>query len=348
MCAQPTESWGVECKADNSPLTRADKAANKVICDALLARWPSIPIISEENEAVPYETRAAWSHFWLVDPLDGTKEFIKRNGQFTVRFRPVDPNSTPNAEQPPPAVQVNIGLCCGSKPVAGVVYVPAAEKPRMYYGVSGVAAFRQVESEIPAQIQVRPTHMMTGLVGCCARSSARDRAALSYDVLQVQKFTEADEGLTLVASASHSSPETEAFVAKYPGAQLKSLGSSLKLLMVAEVRKVSERRRAMCCIAPPAELVPLGHQLSRLSGASAFEVASRATIAPRARRERRTSTRDSRARRSGTRAHRTPSSTRQAARSCSTRVGRRSSARLVCARDPTSREGGGGVSWRAD
>jgi len=179
--AMPTESWGVECKADNSPLTRADKAANKVICDALLARWPSIPIISEENEAVPYETRAAWSHFWLVDPLDGTKEFIKRNGQFTV----------------------NIGLCCGSKPVAGVVYVPAADKPRMYYGVSGVTAFRQVESETPEQIQV-------------------------------QKFSEADEGLTLVASASHSSPETEAFVAKYPGAQLKSLGSSLKLLMVAE------------------------------------------------------------------------------------------------------------------
>jgi len=174
-------SKDIEWKADNSPLTLADKAANKVICDSLLARWPSIPIISEENEAIPHATRAAWSHYWLVDPLDGTKEFIKRNGQFTV----------------------NIGLCCGAKPVAGVVFEPAAEVPRMYYGVVGQGAFRELEAGKP-----EPIH--------------------------VQRFSEADSGLTLVASASHSSPETEAFVAKYPDAKLRSLGSSLKLLMVAE------------------------------------------------------------------------------------------------------------------
>jgi 3'(2'), 5'-bisphosphate nucleotidase len=74
--------FGVEMKADNSPLTLADKAADKVIKQLLSET--NIPILSEEGREIPYEERRAWQQFWLVDPLDGTKEFIKRNGEFTV------------------------------------------------------------------------------------------------------------------------------------------------------------------------------------------------------------------------------------------------------------------------
>ena len=91
-------------KADGSPLTKADTTANKIICDALRKKYPAIPIVSEENKIAEHEERQKWTHFWCVDPLDGTKEFMKRNGQFTV----------------------NIGLVAGDSPLAGVVYVPAA------------------------------------------------------------------------------------------------------------------------------------------------------------------------------------------------------------------------------
>ena len=107
----PLDEWKAiaDFKADGSPLTKADTTANKIICDALAAAYPKIPIMSEENKMLPYDERKGWDYFWCVDPLDGTKEFIKRNGQFTV----------------------NIGLVKGTSPLAGVVYVPAAEDGRV-------------------------------------------------------------------------------------------------------------------------------------------------------------------------------------------------------------------------
>ncbi len=90
----------VEFKADQSPLTEADKAAHCIICDAL--EDTKLPILSEESKAVAYEQRKGWKKYWLVDPLDGTKEFIKKNGEFTV----------------------NIALIDSGRPVMGVVYAP--------------------------------------------------------------------------------------------------------------------------------------------------------------------------------------------------------------------------------
>ena len=80
------DDFGILIKVDKSPLTKADKAANDVICDGLLTLDEQYPIVSEENRDVPYEERRHYSVFWLVDPLDGTKEFIKRNGEFTVNI----------------------------------------------------------------------------------------------------------------------------------------------------------------------------------------------------------------------------------------------------------------------
>jgi 3'(2'), 5'-bisphosphate nucleotidase len=113
------EGWEVEAKADNSPLTRADREANTVICEGLEKLATQYPIISEENKAIPYGTRKDYYRFWLVDPLDGTKEFIKRNGEFTV----------------------NIALIEAGQPILGIVYVPVVDQ--LYYGGKDMGAFRE-------------------------------------------------------------------------------------------------------------------------------------------------------------------------------------------------------------
>jgi 3'(2'), 5'-bisphosphate nucleotidase len=103
--------FGVIDKADASPLTQADLNSHRVIVDGLRALTPELPIVSEESELPEYETRRQWPRYWLVDPLDGTKEFISRNGEFTV----------------------NIALIEGNRPVLGVVSVPAREQ--LYLGI---------------------------------------------------------------------------------------------------------------------------------------------------------------------------------------------------------------------
>ena len=78
------QDFEVEYKQDSSPLTLADKKANDIIEDGLNKLSVSLPILSEEGKGIPYEVRKHWEYFWLVDPLDGTKEFVKKNGEFTV------------------------------------------------------------------------------------------------------------------------------------------------------------------------------------------------------------------------------------------------------------------------
>ncbi len=92
----------VEQKEDRSPLTLADRKSHRIIVEGLHSRYPDIPILSEEGRETHYSTRRAWRHFWCVDPLDGTKEFIRKNGEFTV----------------------NIALIEGQTPVTGIIHVP--------------------------------------------------------------------------------------------------------------------------------------------------------------------------------------------------------------------------------
>ncbi len=110
-------------KDDDSPLTKADLAAHHIIVDALKEIDPETPIISEESGIPGYEERKEWNRFWLVDPLDGTKEFIKKNGEFTV----------------------NIALIENQKPVLGVVYVPAFDV--MYYAEQSIGAFKKEQDK---------------------------------------------------------------------------------------------------------------------------------------------------------------------------------------------------------
>ena len=113
--------FGVDFKADDSPLTKADIASHKTIVAALEALTPDIPVLSEESKGIEYSERKNWSTFWLVDPLDGTKEFIKRNGEFTV----------------------NIALIANHKPVLGVVHVPVTNVT--YWGAENEGAFKSVD-----------------------------------------------------------------------------------------------------------------------------------------------------------------------------------------------------------
>ena len=120
----------VERKADDSPLTQADREAHRIIVSRLEATYSGIPILSEEDaSAAPFEERRKWERYWLVDPLDGTKEFIKRNGQFTV----------------------NIAFMERGIPSAGVVYAPARDW--MYWGSNGSGAFKADGYGPPAPIR---------------------------------------------------------------------------------------------------------------------------------------------------------------------------------------------------
>ena len=111
-------SFTVENKEDDSPLTAADMAAHHTIMEGLQRLTPELPVLSEESSSIPFATRGQWSCYWLVDPLDGTREFIKRNGEFTV----------------------NIALIDRHEPVLGVVYLPVGGA--CYYAARGLGAFR--------------------------------------------------------------------------------------------------------------------------------------------------------------------------------------------------------------
>ncbi|HEV7330513.1 MAG TPA: 3'(2'),5'-bisphosphate nucleotidase CysQ [Flavisolibacter sp.] len=174
--------FDVTRKGDQSPLTRADKAAHTIIAAALEAT--GLPILSEEGSQVPYEERKAWDWFWLVDPLDGTKEFIKRNGEFTV----------------------NIALVHGYIPVAGVIYSPCLAV--LYYGSAETGVYKK---ERDNEVQLLP------------RLRRNDLSAL-----------EQKEHITIVASKSHMNEETEAFISRFRNKELTSMGSSFKLMLLAE------------------------------------------------------------------------------------------------------------------
>ncbi|AFU99790.1 3'(2'),5'-bisphosphate nucleotidase CysQ [Simiduia agarivorans] len=118
------ESVAVDHKADQSPITQADLAAHDILVAGLTPLLPGVPVLSEESHIPDYETRGQWHRYWLIDPLDGTKEFINRNGEFTV----------------------NIALIDEGAPVLGMVYVPV--KNWLYYGANGHGSYRLRDGEL--------------------------------------------------------------------------------------------------------------------------------------------------------------------------------------------------------
>lgn len=166
-------------KSDKSPLTEADLAAHNIIVDALSALTPDIPILSEESAKISYSERQQWQTYWLVDPLDGTREFIKKNGEFTV----------------------NIALIENQRATCGVVHVPVTKVT--YRGCIGEGAVRIDGDNPPQPIQVAS---------------------------QVQK------PMQIAGSRSHAGDSLQAFLDKVGDHEIVSMGSSLKLCLVAEGR----------------------------------------------------------------------------------------------------------------
>lgn len=186
-------------KADKSPLTEADMRAHRAIVAAL--RGTGLPVLSEEGRELPMAERQQWPRYWLVDPLDGTKEFIKRNGEFTVNIALMERDGEPG------------GPLGAARPVAGALYAPALD--RLYFAWPGGGAYRQEQAT--------------------AKAGAAYERALSAQRLPMPQQRSA---FTIVASRSHPSPETEAFIArmerKHGAVALASMGSALKICLVAE------------------------------------------------------------------------------------------------------------------
>lgn len=145
------ENPEVQNKADASPLTDADIASNTIICNALREISPNIPIISEENDDLPFSERSKWEYCWIVDPLDGTKEFIKRNGEFTT----------------------NIGLVYNHSVIAGVVYIPVYDE--MYYAIKGEGAYKIANQKKEKISAVEFNIHDPGLKVICSRSHLNEK-----------------------------------------------------------------------------------------------------------------------------------------------------------------------------
>lgn len=124
--------FAVEHKADASPVTAADLAAHRIICEGLRALTPDIAVLSEEAADIPWDTRRAWHRLWLVDPLDGTREFVKKNGEFTV----------------------NIALIENHEPTLGVIHAPALDE--MLHAERGVGCFLRTADGDVALSSARP------------------------------------------------------------------------------------------------------------------------------------------------------------------------------------------------
>ncbi len=230
----------VELKEDKSPLTEADKRAHRAIAAALAKT--GLPVLSEEGKTLDPAQRQAWPLYWLVDPLDGTKEFIKRNGEFTVNIALMARDHAP------------AGALGSHRPVGGVLYVPV--KDILYFAWEGGGAFRQ--------------DMATTL----ACKTAYERAASAMRL----PMTNHRKAFTIVASRSHSSPDTEAFIERmeheHGKVETVSMGSALKICLVAEGAADAYPRYA-----PTMEWdTAAGHAIANGAGKSLIDVSTGAPM----------------------------------------------------------------------
>ena len=192
----------VEHKSDDSPLTLADKKSHQAIVAHL--EKTRIPILSEEGKSIPYERRGQWEMLWIVDPLDGTKEFIKRNDEFTV----------------------NIALIQGGVPVMGVIFIPV--KHTVFFAEKALGAYKLSDADTINQLYqgIEKTGETLSIEALTEKSRRLPLAAPLH------------RPYTIVGSRSHSTPELEAFVeakrSEFSEVDFVSAGSSLKFCLVAE------------------------------------------------------------------------------------------------------------------
>ena len=190
--------FAVEHKDDKSPLTLADKRSNEIIENVLeqtvTVNNSTVPILSEEGKEISYEYRKKWEYFWLVDPLDGTKEFVKRNGEFTV----------------------NIALIHKHKPVLGIIYIPV--KDVFYFAAVNIGTYKLEGSET-----LTDDLSIEQLIDKSRKLPLDDNNKTSFTVIGSRSHT-----------SEEFSEFVERLNEKYENVEFISSGSSLKLCLVAE------------------------------------------------------------------------------------------------------------------
>jgi 3'(2'), 5'-bisphosphate nucleotidase len=174
--------YHTEIKQNESPLTTADKKSHEILTRHL--RKTNLPVLSEEGINIDFRERKCWEYFWMIDPLDGTKEFINKIGEFTI----------------------NVALVQRNTPVGGVIYAPVIDT--LYKGSKETGAYRNKNGNL-------------------VQFPSLNKKIQFHDLLQ-------REHVTIVASRSHFSPGTKSFINQFPGVSLKSLGSSLKFMLLLE------------------------------------------------------------------------------------------------------------------
>ena len=216
--------FGIEMKEDNSPLTLADKASHKIIIEGLIKEFPGIPILSEEGKNIPYDERKNWKKFWLVDPLDGTKEFIKKNGEFTI----------------------NIALIENNKPKLGVIYAPAYDDRENVIHSKDKGRNKDeghnedVESNgLDKSINNQSSNhsiIQTDFTGTLYFGEIGKGAYKQYGNTEPQKIKTIpkENNLIAVKSRSHSSEAEQKILNDFGVTDSISVGSSLKFCLVAE------------------------------------------------------------------------------------------------------------------
>ena len=228
----PNADFEEEKKADNSPLTIADRKSHAIIA-GWLADTP-YPILSEEGKKIPTEERQSWNELWVVDPLDGTKEFIKRNGEFTV----------------------NIAYVKNGAPEAGVIYIPVKEE--LFFADIEKGAYK-LSNEDGLLTRINENKEP----GCTLETLIEKAQKLPYPTPH--------EGFMIVASRSHLNAETEEYIERMKKEHAKvetvSKGSSLKLCLIAEgVADVYPR------FAPTMEWdTAAGHAIIRAAGKEVYQ-----------------------------------------------------------------------------
>jgi len=189
-----SDQFEIEEKSDESPLTLADRKSHDTIVKELNSLYPQIPILSEEGKHLPYEERKSWEYLWLVDPLDGTKEFIKRNGEFTV----------------------NIALVYKGSPILGVIYAPVLDI--VYFAKEGLGSFKLENSKSIIKELSEETELTTHSTKLPIEQK-REHTTVIASRSHMSKETE-----EYIESLKEEVGEVE----------ITSIGSSLKLCLVAE------------------------------------------------------------------------------------------------------------------
>jgi len=211
--------FAVELKDDKSPLTLADKRSHEIVTSHMSALDPAlvdglfksdkhrIPLLSEEGKNIPFEERKNWEYFWLVDPIDGTREFVKRNGEFTI----------------------NIALIHSGRPVLGVIYVPVKET--FYFSAEGLGTYKLEIADKPDFMLPEKFSQETfdDVLSVSKRLNAKTDTPGPSENMQ---------RITIIGSRSHMSKETEDYINNlkklYKEVDFVSAGSSLKFCLMAE------------------------------------------------------------------------------------------------------------------